>query len=111
MRSRLTSRSASVSFSTGTPATPRPTAAPWRRPGERTARTRLAAALDAKAVEGVPAPPGAGAGGTPPWWGDAPGAAPRPRIGRRLDTRVLGKPKAPAEPGPATTAALLARVR
>jgi len=77
----------------------------------RDSRVRLAAALDAADVEAVAAATGATVerAATLSW--DAARDDLRARTERRLDHLVLGESEGPAEPGPATTAALVARVR
>ena len=74
-------------------------------------RIRLAAALDAEDVETVAAATGATVerAATLSW--DPTRDDLRARVERRLDNLVLGESEGPAEPGPATTTALLARVR
>jgi ATP-dependent helicase HrpB len=75
------------------------------------ARVRVAAALDAADIEAVAAATGSVVerAATLSW--DPARDDLRARIERRLDNLVLGESEGPAEPGPATTAALLARVR
>jgi ATP-dependent helicase HrpB len=74
-------------------------------------RIRLAAALDATDIEAVAAATGATVErvATTSW--DPARDDLRARVERRLDNLVLGESEGPADPGPATTAALLARVR
>jgi ATP-dependent helicase HrpB len=74
-------------------------------------RIRLAAALDAEDVEAVGAATGATVERIATLSWDATRDDLRARVERRLDNLVLGESEGPAEPGPATTAALLARVR
>ncbi|HZQ78994.1 MAG TPA: ATP-dependent helicase HrpB [Acidimicrobiia bacterium] len=77
----------------------------------RDSRVRLAAALDAADIEAVAAATGAGVerAATLAW--DAARDDLRARVEHRLDNLVLRTTEGPAEPGPATTAALLARVK
>ena len=74
-------------------------------------RIRIAATLDAEDVEAVATATGATVErfATLSW--DQTRDDLRARVERRLDNLVLGESEGPAEPGPATTAALLARVR
>ena len=74
-------------------------------------RIRLAAALDAEDVEAVAAATGATVERVATLSWDAARDDLRARTERRLDGLVLGESESPAEPGPATAAALLARVR
>jgi ATP-dependent helicase HrpB len=74
-------------------------------------RVRLAAALDAGDVESVAAATGAAVERVATLSWDPTRDDLRARVERRLDNLVLGESEGPAEPGPATTAALLARVR
>jgi len=74
-------------------------------------RIRLAAALDAEDVEAVAAATGATVERIATLSWDQTRDDLRARIERRLDNLVLGETEGPAEPGSATTAALLARVR
>ena len=74
-------------------------------------RIRLAAALDAEDVEAVAAATAAPVERTATLSWDHARDDLRARVERRLDNLVLGESEGPAEPGPATTAALLARVR
>jgi ATP-dependent helicase HrpB len=74
-------------------------------------RIRLAATLDAEHVEAVAAATGATVERIATLSWDPTRDDLRARIERRLDNLVLGQSEGPAEPGPATTAALLARVR
>ena len=77
----------------------------------RDSRIRLAAALDAADVEAMAAATGAEVDGVATLWWDPARDDLRARIERRLDGLILGESEGPAEPGPATAAALLARVR
>ncbi|MDQ1497053.1 MAG: ATP-dependent helicase HrpB, partial [Actinomycetota bacterium] len=74
-------------------------------------RIRLAAPLDTADVEAVATATGAAVErfATLSW--DATRDDLRARTERRLDNLVIGETEGPADPGPATTAALLARVR
>ena len=74
-------------------------------------RIRLAAALDAEDVEAVAAATGATVERIATLSWDSTRDDLRARVERRLDNLVLGESEGPAEPGPATTAALLARAR
>ena len=74
-------------------------------------RIRIAAALDAEDVEAVAAATGATVERIATLSWDQARDDLRARVERRLDNLVLGEAEGPAEPGPATTAALLARVR
>ena len=74
-------------------------------------RIRLAAALDAEDVEAVAAATGATVERIATLSWDPTRDDLRARVERRLDNLVLGESEGPAEPGPATIAALLARVR
>jgi ATP-dependent helicase HrpB len=74
-------------------------------------RIRLAATLDAEHVEAVAAATGATVERSATLSWDPTRDDLRARIERRLDNLVLGESEGPAEPGPATTAALLARVQ
>jgi ATP-dependent helicase HrpB len=74
-------------------------------------RIRLAAALDAEDIEAVAAATGASVERIATLSWDHTRDDLRARIERRLDNLVLGESEGPAEPGPATSAALLARVR
>jgi ATP-dependent RNA helicase HrpB len=74
-------------------------------------RIRLAAALDAEDVEAVAAATGATVERIATLSWDPTRDDLRARVERRLDNLVLGESEGPAEPGPATTAALVARVR
>ena len=74
-------------------------------------RIRLAAALDADDVEAVAAATGATVERIATLAWDPARDDLRARVERRLDGLVLGETEGPAEPGPATTAALLARAR
>src|SRR5688572_27452945 len=74
-------------------------------------RVRLAAALDADDVEAVAVATGATVERIAALSWDPARDDLRARVERRLDNLVLGESEGPAEPGPATTAALLARVR
>jgi ATP-dependent helicase HrpB len=74
-------------------------------------RIRLAAALDAADVEAVAAATGATVERVATLSWDQTRDDLRARVERRLDNLVLGQSDGPAEPGPATTAALLARAR
>src|SRR5207248_548323 len=87
-----------------------------RRPlADRTARhpqaARLAAALDAADVEAVAAATGATVERVATLSWDPARDDLRARIERRLDNLMLGESEGPAEPGPAASAALVARVR
>ena len=77
----------------------------------RDSRIRLAAALDAADIEAVAAATGASVERVATLSWDTARDDLRARIERRLDNLVLGETEGPAEPGPATTAALLARAR
>jgi len=77
----------------------------------RDGRVRLAAALDAADVEAVAAATGATVERAALLSWDAARDDLRARTERRLDNLVLGESEGPAAPGPATTAALVARVR
>jgi ATP-dependent helicase HrpB len=74
-------------------------------------RIRIAAALDAEDVEAVAAATGATLERIATLSWDQARDDLRARVERRLDNLLLGEAEGPAEPGPATTAALLARVR
>jgi ATP-dependent helicase HrpB len=74
-------------------------------------RIRLGAALDADDVETVALATGATLGRTATLSWDPARDDLRTKIERRLDNLVLGETEGPAEPGPATVAALVARVR
>ena len=74
-------------------------------------RIRLAAALDADDVEGVALATGATVDRVATLSWDPARDDLRARVERRLDNLVIGETEGPAEPGPATGAALLARVR
>jgi ATP-dependent helicase HrpB len=74
-------------------------------------RIRLAGALDAQDVAAVAVATGATVERTATLSWDPTRDDLRARIEHRLDNLVLGESEGPAEPGPATTAALLARVR
>ncbi|HET9772902.1 MAG TPA: ATP-dependent helicase C-terminal domain-containing protein, partial [Acidimicrobiia bacterium] len=74
-------------------------------------RIRLASALDADDVEAVGVATGATIERTATLSWDPARDDLRARVERRLDNLVLGETEGPAEPGPATVAALLARVR
>jgi ATP-dependent helicase HrpB len=74
-------------------------------------RIRLAAALDAEDVAAVATATGATVERIATLSWDQGRDDLRARIERRLDNLVLGESEGPAEPGPATTAALLARAR
>jgi ATP-dependent helicase HrpB len=74
-------------------------------------RIRLAAALDADDVEAVAAATGATVEALAALSWDPARDDLRARVEHRLDGLILGETEGPAEPGPATTAALLARVR
>ncbi|HKY77255.1 MAG TPA: ATP-dependent helicase HrpB, partial [Acidimicrobiia bacterium] len=74
-------------------------------------RIRIAAALDAQDVEAVALATGATVERTATLSWDPGRNDLRARVERRLDNLVLGESEGPAESGPATTAALLARVR
>lgn len=74
-------------------------------------RIRLAAALDAADIEAVAAATGATVERVATLSWDPTRDDLRARIERRLDNLVLGESEGPAEPGPATAAALLARIR
>ena len=74
-------------------------------------RIRLAAALDADDVETVATATGATVERIATLSWDAARDDLRARIERRLDNLILGQHEGPAEPGAATTAALVARVR
>ena len=77
----------------------------------RDSRIRLAAAIDAEDVEAVAAATGATVEGVATLSWDAARDDLRVKVERRLDNLILGQTEGPAEPGPATTAALVARVR
>jgi ATP-dependent helicase HrpB len=77
----------------------------------RDSRIRLAAALDAADVEAVAAATGAAVERVATLSWDPARDDLRARTERRLDGLVLGESDGPPEPGPATTAALVARVR
>ena len=77
----------------------------------RDSRIRLAAALDAEDIEAVAAATGATVERIETLSWDPARDDLRARVERRLDNLVLGESEGPAEPGPATAAALLARVR
>jgi ATP-dependent helicase HrpB len=77
----------------------------------RDSRIRLAAALDARDVEAVAAATGATVERVATLSWDQVRDDLRARVERRLDGLVLGESEGPAEPGPAVTAALVARVR
>jgi ATP-dependent helicase HrpB len=74
-------------------------------------RIRIAAALDAADIEAVAAATGAAVERIAVLSWDPARDDLRARVERRLDNLVLGESEGPAEPGPATTAALVARVR
>jgi ATP-dependent helicase HrpB len=74
-------------------------------------RIRLAAALDAEDVEAVAAATGATVELIAALSWDTSRDDLRARAQRRLDNLILGETDGPAEPGPATTAALVARTR
>jgi ATP-dependent helicase HrpB len=74
-------------------------------------RIRLAAALDADDVEAVALATGAALERTATLSWDSVRDDLRAKVERRLDNLVLGETEGPAEPGPSTTAALVARVR
>jgi ATP-dependent helicase HrpB len=74
-------------------------------------RIRLAAALDSADIEAVAAVTRATVERVATLSWDPTRDDLRARTERRLDNLVLGESEGPAEPGPATTAALLARVR
>jgi ATP-dependent helicase HrpB len=74
-------------------------------------RIRVAAALDADDVEAVAAATGATVERIATLSWDPARDDLRARVERRLDNLVLGQSEGPAEPGPVTTAALVARVR
>ncbi len=74
-------------------------------------RIRIAAALDAPDVEAVAVATGATVERIATLSWDPTRDDLRARVERRLDNLVLGESEGPAEPGAATTAALLARVR
>jgi ATP-dependent helicase HrpB len=74
-------------------------------------RIRLAAALDAADIEAVAAATGATVERVATLAWDPGRDDLRARVERRLDNLVLGESEGAAEPGPATTAALAARVR
>ena len=74
-------------------------------------RIRLAAALDAADIEAVAATTGATVERIATMSWDSARDDLRARVERRLDNLVLSESEGPAEPGDATTAALLARVR
>jgi ATP-dependent helicase HrpB len=74
-------------------------------------RIRLAAALDASDVEAVALATGATLEQTATLAWDPARDDLRARVERRLDNLVLGETEGAAVPGPATTAALVARVR
>jgi ATP-dependent helicase HrpB len=74
-------------------------------------RIRIAAALDAQDIETVAAVTGSTVERIATLSWDPIRDDLRARVERRLDNLVLGESEGPAEPGPATTAALLARVR
>jgi ATP-dependent helicase HrpB len=74
-------------------------------------RIRLAAPLDAADVEAVATATGAAVERVATLSWDAGRDDLRARTERRLDNLVIGETEGPADPGPATTAALLARVR
>lgn len=74
-------------------------------------RIRLAAALDAEDVEAVAAVTGAAVERIATLSWDPTRDDLRARVETRLDNLVLGQSEGAAEPGPATTAALVARVR
>ena len=74
-------------------------------------RIRLAAALDAEDVGAVAAATGATVERIATLSWDPTRDDLRARVERRLDNLILGESEGPAEPGPAATAALLARVR
>ncbi|HYH48726.1 MAG TPA: ATP-dependent helicase HrpB [Acidimicrobiia bacterium] len=74
-------------------------------------RIRLAAALDATDIEAVAATTGATVDRVATLSWDPARDDLRARVERRFDNLVLGESEGPAEPGPATAAALLARVR
>ncbi|HVW33823.1 MAG TPA: ATP-dependent helicase C-terminal domain-containing protein, partial [Acidimicrobiia bacterium] len=77
----------------------------------RDSRIRLAAALDAADVAAVATATGATVDRVATLSWDAGRDDLRARTELRLDSLVIGETDGPAEPGPATTAALLARVR
>jgi ATP-dependent helicase HrpB len=74
-------------------------------------RIRLAAALDADDVEAVALATGATLDRSATLAWDPVRDDLRARVERRLDNLVLGVTEGPAEPGPSTTAALVARAR
>jgi ATP-dependent helicase HrpB len=74
-------------------------------------RIRLAAALDAADVEAVAAATGAAVERTATLSWDPARDDLRTKVEHRLDNLILGETEGPAEPGPAATAALVARVR
>ncbi|HYT40350.1 MAG TPA: ATP-dependent helicase HrpB [Acidimicrobiia bacterium] len=74
-------------------------------------RIRLAAALDADDVDAVAAATGAAVERVATLSWDAGRDDLRARVERRLDNLIIGETEGPADPGPATTAALLARAR
>jgi ATP-dependent helicase HrpB len=74
-------------------------------------RIRLAATLDAEDVETVAAATGATVERVATLSWDPTRDDLRARAERRLDGLILGETEGPAEPGPATTAALVARAR